>query len=109
MLVSCTDFYGIQKGTFTDIILMRVRYFEVNGDLSHYIFRGIQKGAALEQILRRVGHMHQRMARAYGDLSSDVTDPATDWEQEECVTSRHTRVPLFYARLELLSHPMLSF
>ena len=88
---------------------MRVRYFEVNGDLSHYIFRGIQKGAALEQILRRVGHMHQRMARAYGDLSSDVTDPATDWEQEECVTSRHTRVPLFYARLELLSHPMLSF
>jgi hypothetical protein len=35
-------------------VLYGSRYFEVNGDLSHYIFRGIQKGAALEQILRRV-------------------------------------------------------
>ena len=55
-------------------------YFEVNGDLSHYIFRGISKGSGLERVLGRVGHMHQRMARAFGDLSSDVPDPVADWE-----------------------------
>ena len=54
--------------------------FEINADLSHYIYRGITKGSGLERVLGRVGHMHQRMARLYGDLSSDIPDPAADWE-----------------------------
>jgi sugar phosphate isomerase/epimerase len=74
------DVYAFQE------IMRRAPYFEVNGDVSHYIFRGIQKGAALEEILSRVGHMHQRMGRAYGDLSSDVADPAQDWKQADGAT-----------------------
>ena len=34
----------------------------------------------------QVGHMHQRMARAYGDLSADVPDPVKDWEQADGAT-----------------------
>jgi hypothetical protein len=55
----------------------------VNGDLSHYIYRGITKGAGLDAVLSRVGHMHQRMARAHGDLSADVVDPAAEWADLE--------------------------
>ena len=47
-------------------------YFEVNADISHYVYRGIKKGSALAKILGRVGHTHQRMAREHGDLSADV-------------------------------------
>ena len=57
---------------------------EVNGDLSHYIYRGITKGDALEKILKRVNHMHQRMARFHGDFSSEVVNPAEDWENKGC-------------------------
>jgi sugar phosphate isomerase/epimerase len=52
---------------------------ELTGDLSHYIYRGIAKGAGLGRILGAVGHMHQRMARAHGDLSADVPEPAAAW------------------------------
>ena len=53
---------------------------EVNGDLSHYVYRAITKGKALPKILGKVHHMHQRMARVHGDLSSAVEDPRADWE-----------------------------
>ena len=38
--------------------------FELNGDLSHYLYRGIKRGAGLQTILAKIGHMHQRMVRA---------------------------------------------
>eukprot|EP01048_Picozoa_sp_COSAG05_P027504 COSAG05_NODE_8056_length_741_cov_0.671340_1_plen_182_part_01 len=53
-------------------------YFEVNADISHYVYRAIKRGSALEKILSRVGHTHQRMAREHGDLSADVADPEQD-------------------------------
>ena len=53
---------------------------EVNGDLSHYLYRSITKGPAVEAVLMRLGHTHQRMAREHGDLSVDVVDPRADWE-----------------------------
>lgn len=54
--------------------------FEVNGDLSHYVFRGMRSsGSDVARILSRMGHTHQRMARQFGDLSVDVADPAADW------------------------------
>jgi len=65
-------------------------YFEVNADISHYLYRNIHRGAHFERIMERVGHTHQRMARKHGDLSSDVGvhmdtigkvgDPVTDWD-----------------------------
>ena len=73
---------------FADII-HRAPHFEVTGDLSHYIYRGIVKGQGLEVVLARVGHMHQRMARAHGDLSADVKDGQTwaeDWDNAEGLT-----------------------
>jgi len=54
---------------------------EVNGDLSHYIYRGWTKGKHLEKILARLGHTHQRMARTHGDLSSSVQDLKADWNK----------------------------
>lgn len=30
-------------------------YFEVNADISHYVYRGIKRGRALAKILARVG------------------------------------------------------
>lgn len=65
-------------------------YFEVNADLSHYLYRNICRGPHYDKIMARVGHCHIRMARKHGDLSSDVGfhmdhigpvgDPAADWE-----------------------------
>jgi len=55
---------------------------ELNGDLSHYIFRGIKQGQLLDRILDRVGHTHQRLAKHYGDLSADVRDLRGDWKQK---------------------------
>lgn len=58
--------------------------FETNGDLSHYVYRGLRsEGAGAEdvgKILAVMGHTHQRMARDFGDLSAVVDDPASDWE-----------------------------
>jgi hypothetical protein len=58
--------------------------FETNGDLSHYVYRGLRsEGAGAEdvsRILSVMGHTHQRMARDFGDLSAVVEDPAQDWE-----------------------------
>ena len=54
--------------------------FELNGDLSHYLYRGINQGEGLRRVLSLVGHTHQRMARQHGDLSADVDDPLADWE-----------------------------
>ena len=73
---------------------------ELNGDLSHYLYRGIKQGKGLSRVLSMVGHMHQRMAREFGgayihycagslllispspspDLSADVPDPSADWD-----------------------------
>ena len=59
-------------------------YFELNADISHYNYRGIKRGEHLRQILARVGHTHQRMAREHGDLSSGVLDDdvARDWREK---------------------------
>eukprot|EP00494_Astrolonche_serrata_P026041 UN26302 len=55
--------------------------FEINGDLSHFVFRGIRPDyPEMEKILSRMGHTHQRMARPFGDLSVNVDDPKTDWK-----------------------------
>ena len=56
--------------------------FELNGDLSHYLYRSINQGEGLRRVLSLVGHTHQRMARQHGDLSADVDDPVADWEAE---------------------------
>lgn len=63
-------------------IMDRSPFFELNADLSHYFYRGITQGDDLHRVLGRVGHMHARLARQYGDLSADVPggDPAADWE-----------------------------
>eukprot|EP00937_MAST-01D_sp_MAST-1D-sp2_P005466 g5466.t1 len=55
--------------------------FEVNLDVSHLSFRGIVNPDCthLRRIEERVGHTHQRMSRAFGDLSVDVADPEADW------------------------------
>ena len=55
---------------------------EVNGDLSHYLFRGITHGPHIEKITALVGHTHIRMARRFGDLSAGVDDPGADWAQK---------------------------
>ena len=57
--------------------------FECNGDLSHYLYRGFDnKKGYLPAILRRVNHMHQRMARVHGDLSAHVVDLDADWRDK---------------------------
>ena len=54
--------------------------FETNGDLSHYVYRGLRSSGPgsedVQRILERMGHTHQRMARPFGDLSAVVEDPA---------------------------------
>eukprot|EP01043_Picozoa_sp_COSAG02_P018280 COSAG02_NODE_849_length_16548_cov_6.418384_18_plen_423_part_00 len=69
-------------GAFCKIMDYCPAYFEVNADISHYNFRQITKGAWLEKICDRVGHTHQRMARQLGDLSAEVPDPASDWDNK---------------------------
>lgn len=55
---------------------------EVNGDLSHYLYRNIQQGPDLAALKRRVEHTHQRLCRPHGDLSADVADPQSDWQND---------------------------
>lgn len=79
---------------FVKIMDYAPTYFEVNVDISHYVYRNIVRGTFYDRIMQRAGHTHQRMARAFGDLSSDVLqhvrahanetsdiDPKEDWEQ----------------------------
>jgi sugar phosphate isomerase/epimerase len=58
------------------------RKLELNGNFSHYIYRGITKGESIDNILNRVQHMHQTMARPHGGLSVDVIDPIEDWNNK---------------------------
>lgn len=60
-------------------IMERSRPFEINGDFSHYICRGMLNGSAIDKIRAKIGHTHQRMARIYGDLSCNVLNPNLDW------------------------------
>lgn len=53
---------------------------ELNGDMSHYLCRGITRGKHMDKIMSHLGHTHVRMARHYGDLSADVPDPKADWQ-----------------------------
>jgi hypothetical protein len=48
---------------------------ELNGDLSHYLYRGIKQGPGLARVLSRVGHMHQRMARVHGRYRTSASAP----------------------------------
>eukprot|EP01084_Bolivina_argentea_P207715 354352_1 len=63
--------------------------FEVNGDLSHFICRGMLHGPFVEQILDNMEHTHVRMSRIYGDLSAEVIDPVKDWNDENGVTKTY--------------------
>eukprot|EP00930_Biecheleria_cincta_P017231 TRINITY_DN13760_c0_g2_i1.p1 TRINITY_DN13760_c0_g2~~TRINITY_DN13760_c0_g2_i1.p1 ORF type:complete len:415 (-),score=57.60 TRINITY_DN13760_c0_g2_i1:187-1350(-) len=66
--------------------------FEVNADLSHYLYRNICRGPHFDRIMGRVGHCHIRMCRKHGDLSADVGVhmdrigsvgvPAADWDDK---------------------------
>lgn len=66
---------------------------EVNGDLSHYFYRNIQKGKDFDRIMGRMNHTHQRLARPFGDLSVECSDPAANWEAggETWQAFRYTR------------------
>eukprot|EP00929_Paragymnodinium_shiwhaense_P089388 TRINITY_DN49543_c0_g1_i1.p1 TRINITY_DN49543_c0_g1~~TRINITY_DN49543_c0_g1_i1.p1 ORF type:complete len:398 (+),score=62.42 TRINITY_DN49543_c0_g1_i1:147-1340(+) len=65
-------------------------YFEVNADISHYLYRNICRGPHYDRIMERVGHSHQRLARKHGDLSAEpgvsmgsigqIGDASADWE-----------------------------
>ncbi len=52
---------------------------ELNGDLSHLLYRGITRGQYAQKILKHVNHTHVRLARVHGDLSAAADDPAADW------------------------------
>merc|ERR1711920_399178 len=66
--------------------------FEVNADISHYLYRNICRGLHFDRIMGRVGHCHIRMCRKHGDLSADVGVhfdhigpvgmPAADWDDK---------------------------
>lgn len=54
--------------------------FEINGDLSHYIFRSFRNDfPEMKRILKRMGHTHQRLCRQFGDLSINIKDLNQDW------------------------------
>lgn len=55
---------------------------ELNGDMSHFLARGMLRGRYMKRIMKYIGHTHIRMARLYGDLSAEVEDPQADWEAE---------------------------
>jgi len=55
---------------------------ELNGDLSHLLYRAVTRGPHVDRILKHVGFTHVRMCRMHGDLSVVVTDPAADWAAE---------------------------
>ncbi len=59
--------------------LLELAACELNGDMSHYLARGFERGEHVEKVIRYVEHTHVRMARKYGDLSAAVTDPQADW------------------------------
>ena len=57
-------------------------HVEVNGDLSHYLYRGMRPDAPdIKQILSSMGHTHQRLAKVHGDLSANVKNPKKDWKR----------------------------
>eukprot|EP01084_Bolivina_argentea_P207719 354362_1 len=59
-----------------------INCFEVNGDLAHYICRGMMNGPFVDNILSSMEHTHVRMARVYGDVSVDVFNPIDDWNNK---------------------------
>ncbi len=60
----------------------RIPNVEVNGDVSHYIYRAFRPDAPdVARILSKMGHTHQRLARAHGDLSADCKKPKKDWKE----------------------------
>ena len=71
---------------FIKLIDSNEKEFELNGDLSHYICRGMLKGPYVERILNKMEHTHVRMARVYGDVSVNVEDPVSDWNDPNGVT-----------------------
>ena len=58
---------------------------EVNGDLSHYLYRDITRGKWLKAIYENMGHTHVRVCRIHGDLAADVPDPSADWVSRNAV------------------------
>ena len=74
---------------FVKVMDMSKTPFELNGDLSHYICRGMMKGPFVDRIISGMEHTHVRMARVYGDLSINVEDPAADWTDPEGVTKMY--------------------
>lgn len=62
--------------------LLEMAACELNGDMSHLLYRAITRGVYVDRIMKLVGHTHVRMARPHGDLSAAVDDPKADWEQK---------------------------
>ena len=54
---------------------------ELNGDMSHYLYRNITRGEYVDTVFKHIGHTHVRMARVHGDISAEVEDPKADWQQ----------------------------
>ncbi len=62
--------------------ILQLATCEINGDLSHLLYRAITRGRYVETICSHMGHTHVRLARMHGDLSAAVDDPQADWQQE---------------------------
>jgi sugar phosphate isomerase/epimerase len=66
------------------------KYFEVNADISHYNYRAIKRGAALEKILARVGHTHQVRCRILRSQSEPAVGWLLDWlSSARCLSAWH--------------------
>eukprot|EP01044_Picomonas_judraskeda_P013083 COSAG03_NODE_1943_length_3322_cov_2.875582_5_plen_121_part_00 len=60
-------------------------YFEVNADISHYVYRGIKKGKALAKILARVGASQSRV-----DTCSPLQNRSAGSQQVVIATARES-------------------
>jgi sugar phosphate isomerase/epimerase len=71
---SCADIDRVSEDVvgFARIMDACPTYFEVNADISHYVYRGIKKGNALAKILARVGTRQVSSSQAHASILSAV-------------------------------------
>jgi sugar phosphate isomerase/epimerase len=62
--------------------LLELATCELNGDMSHYLFRGYTKGPNVARVIDSLGHAHLRLAKSLGDLSAWIEDPKADWQSK---------------------------
>merc|ERR1711924_373142 len=75
------DRWGEDPIFFRKVLEAGLRHggFEVNGDLSHYLYRNFTQGPDVQAVLEKVNHLHVRIARIHGDLSAETLDPHSDF------------------------------